>query len=366
LNTTTDPTVYYDRLVEDPIEAEQGGLPPIVLEWVRESAEGDHVFSVIDDVTRSRKLMKESRLLARKLKVVLDSSTRAKAFPELKAGLERALGLMNKIGLARRSLAMGLEDVNGSALSGEIGQVRAQRRALMKRMGWLPVTDGDFVRRETGGEQQWNGVSQKLQGLNLEADKLQAIVNGLHRVLSDADTFGVTHDPSSRDRFKAEIEANERDLAQYRRAITQFREAVDIGRAQIGFGDQRYVDDDRIRREFRELFAREVALAASGQAGSDSAGYARNILPILQRADGAEARIDGIRGDLQAQVDRKAGDLQGQVSQESQNIENYASALDGLDENARLLIGEVAMKNFGLVRDRLKSIVLRADVGIVS
>jgi hypothetical protein len=36
-----------------------------------------------------------------------------------------------------------------------------------------------------------------------------------------------------------------------------------------------------------------------------------------------------------------------------------------LDQQARVLVGEVAMKNFGLVRDRLKSIVLRADTGIV-
>ena len=46
-------------------------------------------------------------------------------------------------------------------------------------------------------------------------------------------------------------------------------------------------------------------------------------------------------------------------------IETYAQNLDGLDQQARLLVGEIAMKNFGLVRDRLKSIVLRADTGIV-
>ena len=36
-----------------------------------------------------------------------------------------------------------------------------------------------------------------------------------------------------------------------------------------------------------------------------------------------------------------------------------------LDQQARLLVGEIAMKNFALVRDRVKNIVLRADVGIV-
>ena len=38
--------------------------------------------------------------------------------------------------------------------------------------------------------------------------------------------------------------------------------------------------------------------------------------------------------------------------------------LDGLDAEGRLVVGQVAMRNFGLVRDRLRNIVLRADVGV--
>jgi hypothetical protein len=46
-------------------------------------------------------------------------------------------------------------------------------------------------------------------------------------------------------------------------------------------------------------------------------------------------------------------------------LETYARGLDALDQESRVLIGEVAFKNFARVRDRLKSVVLRADVGIV-
>ena len=52
------------------------------------------------------------------------------------------------------------------------------------------------------------------------------------------------------------------------------------------------------------------------------------------------------------------------VARETANIVSYGVKLDELDQQARLVVGEVAMRNFGLVRDRLKNIVLRADVGI--
>lgn len=366
LTANTEPTVYYDRLVESELQiAHKDALPALVIDWVREAAEDDRAFAVIDEVARSRNLIKESISLARKLRAVLATETRVKAFPELKAGLERATSLLNRVALARRTVALGLEDVDDSSLGGEIGQVRAQRRAVMRRLRWLPVTDDDFMRREISGERQWNGVSQRLQQLTLEADRLQAVINGLKRVLAEADKFHVRQDPATRSRFLAEIAANERDLSLYRDKIAGYREAIDIGKAEIGFGDQRYMNDAQLRADFKRLLAREIELAAAGRAGEDNAEYARSVQPVLKRADAAEARLEGMKSEIDREVRGRSHELQNMVNQEAENIERYAVALDDLDETARVVVGEVAMKNFGVVRDRLKSIVLRADIGIV-
>lgn len=364
LETTSDPAVYYDRLTEDDIPETGTPLPPMVIEWAREEAKDDRVFAVIDDVTRSRKLIKRSRRLALKLNAVLGGPTRVKAFPRLKAALEETIGLINQVGLARLTLAMGMDDEAGNA-SGQLASVREERRRLMKRLEFLPVTDGDFAAREAAGERQWNRVSQKLQRLTLQADRLQAVVNALRKVLEDSTKLNVSIDPSSRERFRQEIEANERDLVTYRQRIQQFQDAIDMGRAQIGFGDQRFVEDDDVRKRFRVVFAQEVALVAAGQDGGNAADYARNIQPLLTRADGVESRLENQRAGLEAEAAAAAEKMQGVVTREAANIENYADQLDALDQQARLLVGEVAMRNFGLVRDRLKSVVLRADVGIV-
>jgi tetratricopeptide (TPR) repeat protein len=364
LASTTDPAIYYDRLVEEGAATAGGALPAMVVDWARREAEDQQVFSVIDDVTRSRDLLKKSRTMAGKLSAVLASSTRVKAFPEIRASLQVAVGLLNRLGMARRTLALGMDDVGGK-VSGELGDVRRERRALMRRTASLPVTEADFEGRDVAGEQQWNGLSRELQRLTVEADKLQAVVNGLRRVLQDADQFGVVRDTASRQRFAAEVEANERDLAGYRKRIGEYQQAVEQGKVQIGFGDQRYVEDDQVRAKFAELFAREVRLVAAGQDRESAVGYARAIQPLLARIQEVESQL----GPMRAELERKAGDLaqamRNQVAQELAALEGYAAKLDTLDQEARLLVGEVAMKNFGLVRDRLKSIVLRADVGVV-
>jgi tetratricopeptide (TPR) repeat protein len=364
LQSTNDPAVYYDRLTADQSLPSDDKLPGVVIEWAREQAEDEHVFGMIEDVNHSRDLLKSSRKLATRLDAVLKGPTRIKAMPELRARMQQALTLQNRAARARRTLAEGLDDVSSDG-GGELAGVRQQRRELMKRMGWLPVSESDFAKRDEAGERQWNKVSQTLQGLTLEADKLNAIVNGLKRVLREADQHAVTADPQSRDRFRLEIEANERDLVTYRQRIEEYRNAIDSGRAQIGFGDSRYVEDEDVRRRFREVFAREIALSAAGQGGESAANYARTIQPLLTRLDVIDSRLDAqVRG-LDEQSKVEAAEIERKVNGEVVILETSAQNLDTLDQQARLLVGELAMKNFALVRDRLKSVVLRADVGIV-
>jgi len=52
------------------------------------------------------------------------------------------------------------------------------------------------------------------------------------------------------------------------------------------------------------------------------------------------------------------------VNAETEKLVGYKSTLEELDGRARILVGEVMMRNFGFVKDRLKSMILRADVGI--
>jgi hypothetical protein len=338
-------------------------VPDVVLKWVRDEARSDRVFSLIDDVAHARDILRRSRALASKLNAVLSAPTRARAFPELKGGLEKTLALVNRLALVRRDLALGLDDADGSRGSGELASLRDQRRKLMERLGQVPVTEADFARRQDLAERSWGRVSQALQRVTLEADKLQALINGLKRVLREYDKHGITRDSQSRRRFQAEVDANERDLEVYRERIEGFRRDVETGRVQVGFGDRRYVEDEQVREQFRRVFERELSLVASGRAAASD--YARRLGSVLGKVSALEQRLGAVQSALDEQVAEGAQDLVGLVAEEASNIEVYTEQLDALDQHARLLVGEVAMKNFASVRDRLKSIVLRADVGIV-
>lgn len=366
LSSTSDPAVYYDRLSQGELSAldNRSDLPAIAVQWAREEEDGAMAFAVIDDVAECRDLIKRSNELIERLNAVLNAPNRVRAFPELKAGEEQALSLLNRVSMARLTIGQAMDEVSGDALSGEIGSWRAKRRSLQRRLGQLPTTEGDFQERENQALKQWNTVSQALQRLNLQVDTLQATINGLRRVLREGSQSGVVRDPATVARFEQELAQNEHDLALYRQQMEALQKMIMAGKLQVGFGDQRFVEDSEVRKAYREALTREVELAAAGNGGAALANFGRKAVVLIGQAADADSKLESAYAELEREVAKRAQELNDVVTRETRNIVNYSVRLEALDKEARGVVGEVAKRNFGLVRDRLKNIVLRADVGV--
>lgn len=366
LDSTKDVAVYYDKLAQQQLDLldQNDQLPPIAIRWAREAEDGPLAFAVIDDINECKTLIKQSNQLVDKLTALTGASNRVRAFPELEAGEEAALALLNRISRARLEIAHALDGAEPSSLGGEMGQVRDQRRALMSAIEGLPIEPADFALREQQGLQQWNTLSQQLTQRSQEVDSLQASINGLRRMLADGPQQGIARDPASTQRFQAELDANEHDLKTYRDNIAEVRRQIDMGRAQIGLGDSRYQNDAVARDQFRDLIEREVQLASGGAGGSGAQQLSAQAGAVLAQARQYEAQLVAAFQQLDAQVAERAGGLQQKIDGERANIAKYQQTLDGYDNEARDLVGRVAQRNFGLVRDKLRGIVLRADVGM--
>ncbi len=366
IESTQDPAVYYQKLSQQQLDlldpTEQ--LPPLAVRWAREAEDGPMAFAVIDDVNQCKTLIKQSYQLVEKLNVILNATSRVRAFPELLAGEERALSLLNRISKARYNLARGLDDEEPRELTGEIATAREQRRQAMGIVKDLPVSSGEFAQRDYSGLRQWNQVSQDLSRRNVEIDHLQATVNGLRRMLKEDAQRGVTRDPATLQRFETELADNERILKESRAKAAEVRRSIEIGRVQVGIGDARYQADAAARVQFRDALDREVQLAATGAAGSGAQKYAARVQPSLQQARAVEDKLIAAFAQLEQQVAVKIAEVQAKVEAERVKIDQYNMQLGALDAEARDLVGQVARRNFIFVRDRLRSIVLRADVGI--
>jgi tetratricopeptide (TPR) repeat protein len=369
LDSTKDVGVYYEKLSQQQLDAldQNEQLPQLAIRWAREEKDGQAAFAVIDDVNQCRTLIKQSNEIIEKLTVLTGAANRVRVFPELEAGEEAALGLLNRVSRDRLQIAQGLDDDEKEPVSPQLAQTRQERRALMGAIGDIPTTSGEFEARDQVGRRQWNTVSQSLSERNLEIDQLQAIVNGLRRMLKDDAQKGVARDPASVVRFQEEIDANEHDLKVDRQEADELRKQIDFGRAQVGVGDSRYQTDAQNRVNFARLVEEEVQLVVVGQGGAKAQTYGQRVQPLLMQARSEEDRLTAAFNALEAQVAQRANELRAQIDTERSNLVTYAAQLETLDngtQGAHDLVGHVAQQNFKLVRDKLRNLVLKADVGI--
>jgi tetratricopeptide (TPR) repeat protein len=366
IDSNPAPGVYYDKLSAQQLDLldQNEQIPPLAIRWAREAEDGPMAFAVIDDVNSCKTLIRQSYQLIDKLNIILNATNRVRAFPELQAGEERALSLLNRLSKMRLAIAKGMDDEEPRDLQGDIATVREQRRQAQGIIGALPISSGEFAERDYAGMKQWNTLSQDLSRRAVEVDYLNATINGLRRMLKEDAQRGVARSPADVTRFNAELDENERLLKQRQGEVVELRRQIEIGRAQIGIGDARYQNDAVARVQFRDALEREVQLASQGQAGGSAQRYAGKVRPALEQARSVEDKLVQQFAELERQVAARIGEVQGKVEAERIKINGFNMTLGAYDTEAHDLVGQVAKRNFTFVRDKLRGIILRADVGI--
>jgi len=358
---------YYDKLTGAQLDAIDGpdSLPPIAIKWAKEQQDGALAFSVVESVQQTKELLTQAQAMLDKLQLVAKGTNKVKALPALKNSYERVLGLLNRVSVARAKIGEGLDDVEPSDVGSDLAAVRDQRRRLQKYILGLPVNDEGFAKREEEALTQWRTVSQQLQQRQIEIDMLQAQVNALRRYLKTKTTEkGAPIEPARLAEYQQKLDEAEADLKQYKKEAAELRVLVEAGKVQSGLGDARFQADAEAREQYRDLLEKEMSLVAS-QLSGDAKGYAQKAAPVLAKARTTETKVLEQKATLDAELDKKANGLKAQLDAEQVALNSYKDQLAKFDDEARGVVGEVAKRNLGLVRDKLTTLVMRAEVGIV-
>jgi hypothetical protein len=240
--------------------------------------------------------------------------------------------------------------------SGELGDVRSQRRRIEQVLGGMPTTPDDFAMRNDQLLGRYRRLQRQLSALEVELLGLDARIVAIDRYLTD--TAEQQSDPSQAEGIRTELGTHREAVEGYRTEIQQLERLIEIARIQVGVGDARYQRDDRLRDEYNRLVERESQLLAS-------AGIRRPA--ELDRMFGRIAEIEGVldRHDaiVDSVVEERTADMRRVISEESTNVAGYRERLASLETETEDVVGGVTYQNFQNVRQRFYDLVLRADVG---
>ena len=143
--------------------------------------------------------------------------------------------------------------------------------------------------------------------------------------------------------------------------MTERRKMIDMSRRRSASEISGSSRTTRCAFAFRKALSQENRLAMAGAGGRGAVSYAQRIDPVLAQADAADAALEAAFAELGGQRRQANAAPRSRRSGEARDTGAHPR---GLDSEGRLVVGQVAMRNFQLVRDRLRNIVLRADVGV--
>ena len=323
-------------------------LPQSAQLWIELESDHERALGVLQDLSESKKLVRETDDLAQRIKAVLAAPNRVSVFSDLRRQRERSTALRNRAARAQGSLI----DSEASAVPGsgpEVDRARAERRRLQAEVLRLPVNTEDFVDRDLEVLTQYRSAEQDLQALRVEILGLEARIVASRLGLLAADPEKV-----NAEELRGELAEQQAEAEAYQERLTAIRRQLEVGRLHVGVGDARYQADESTRDAFTNAIERERRVAGTGGGAYDS-GY-RRIAAIEAQLDQRDAQIDAV-------VQRRVSEMLAVVEEETSNLTRYRSALRSLEGETVDVVGAITYLSFNRIHRRFYDLVLRADVG---
>ena len=323
-------------------------LPESARRWIELDGDYERALEVLADLSESKQLVDQTDELARRITAALRAPNRVSVFSDLRRHREKTTGLRNRAARLRGMFIDSEAQVRGNR-GGEVQRVRSERQALQAEVMKMPVDTEDFVERDFEKLDEYREAEGDLQELRVEILGLEARIVASRMGLAEVDPEKV--DPEA---VHTELARHKTDINEYEEELTWIRRRLEVGRLQVGVGDQRYQADDVERDQFIALVDQERKLAGSGGRAYDNS---------FTRVAAVEGQLDRRDAELAAMVQRRVTEMLAVVDEETANLARYRVSLGSLDGDTEEVVGTIAYLNFSRVRDRFHKLVLRADLG---
>ncbi len=366
-----DPVRYFNELVGRRGKAFDVAavLPPVAAKWASSSKEVSLALELVRSLDAARKDVQDSADAAARVDVLLAPGAGLDAFPALRRAYDAADAVENDAARIEGDAVAALSAIAERTLQGDareaLSRARAARGALEARMAPLPRTPEAVAERQVRMRGRFDRVDREAFRTTFSIEGIASAVDGTegwverHRAEIDADPEGRQELAQELRRHREVIEAYAVQLRALKQEIARVRDA--------SAGAEALQDESRIRADYLAAVEAERVAADRARGSVPPADAA-----AFERADAVRALLADVRSRARAaklgfagEAGRRAGELRGRVAAERLALAAQEAALDGVQADAKDLVGKIAFRALNDVRAQFYALVLKADVGVV-
>lgn len=364
-----DPREFFDELVKRDLDdlTATTMLPPLAVTWALEEEDMGRAVAMQQDLQDSRVYMKESKELVETLGEALLGEQKYRMFPGLSRARAKALSIENRIiavddrllSIERRAMWPHLSEGDQQLLD----QAISRADAIRAEIDALPKTEEGVEKTRAEIKNAYQETGRRAYRLTYRVGSMRAQLVAVEAWLRhNRDHLGDEEIQLTEERIRtaaAEVEQLEQQLDEL---MAEIRRATILAESDAG-----RTRAQKLQEELHQVLAEEVALLRSRRGSAPG-----ELQGLFARLDQQRATIEQIGTDLtrlqqslDAQVADRVAEIQKEIAQEVNRLSQYEGEHRELAQETDLLLGPVAGRTLDSVGQQFKSLVLRADVGII-
>lgn len=366
-----DPIRYFNELIGRQGKAFDVGsvLPAMAVKWATAQKDVVGAIDLVHALEVGRSDVDDANAVAVRVEALLSRAGGLDAAPLLKTGWAGADAVENALARLEGQVATlavaASRDALAPAPRAELEQVHASRQALEARLAALPATPGEVDARHGRMARRLDQVERAIFRIRHLADASAAAIAGTeswleqHRAEIVSDEAGRTELSEELRRQRAVVVGYQGELRALGREVADARDAA---RSLEGLGGEQ-----SLRKEYRELVARERGLVATARSslGAGAQAELERGEVLLDRLGRVGQRALELKAQFAGAARVRSDALRARVAAERSGLSEQQAALDVMAGDARDVIGRIAFRSFSAVRAQFYKLVLKADVGIV-
>ena len=341
--------------------------------WVSSTPEMKRVAGVFDAVSMEQKQIRDTTELAQELKGLVTAANRVERFPKLKEGWTRALALQNQLLLLSTEMLDREYRLARASLPGperdDLEALVNVRHDLEARLARIPMTYDQYEDRQAKVDQRYLDlerksflVAQTLKQLQRQLLAVEKYVNE-RQYASGGKKMSLDHE----EQIRATINDEKTKMIALREELLAVQRAIRAESRRVGTGDAVTQGEAAMRATVIGMHKREsmryerLAVALPDAAQRDVRRYAE----LRQQCWDAIKGLDGTVRAIDARVTEKTNKLLRLVQLEMANLASYAEEMASQAESGRAIARGVGEELFHKAHERMRSVVLEADVGLI-
>jgi hypothetical protein len=322
---------------------------------------------MLSDVKAIRQMILDSDRLIRRIERKLKTGSLISSIPQLAVARSRAADMETRLLKIRGQVAAYLralmKPLASSSERAQLDKLREERRKLEAAIKKAPSSSKGYQTRVKRIKALFDKVDANALAVELQVKDLRAMLTAIYSYYYRT----IKSQTLSRPTMEAAKEMLTKQIKMLTSMIRSIREDIRDGRDNVGIGDAVMQHEKQLRQRYKKVLQQEQRLAQAIESRMSGAQRRRkaNLDVLLGRIQRAQQNVGRLNRRIDAYLAAKRAKITAALAREKVNLAAYRKELKSHQPETQEVVGGITYQNFQRVSEKVKNIVVKADVGVL-